>query len=95
MHGQDRSRLAILDLKPLRPGTREPALESEWMRRMGAAMTRRLVDGWGRFDATLRVYRETLKAAGHVARAADQFGVLLACADLLLAYTVQRCRLDL
>lgn len=88
LHGQDRSRLAILDLKPLRPGAKEPALGPEWMRRTDAAMARRLVDGWPRFEATLGVYRQMLKDAGHVARAADQFGVLMAAADLVLSDTV-------
>ncbi|MFA5580520.1 MAG: hypothetical protein WDA25_01045 [Paracoccaceae bacterium] len=84
LHGQDRSRLAILELKPLLPGAPDPELTVEWMRSVGAAMQRRLVDGWPRFETTLQAYRRMLKQAGHAARGADQFGTLLACTDLLL-----------
>lgn len=90
LKSQDRSRLAILDLKPLPIGGTEPKLEADWMGEMGAIMGRRMLDGWARFDATLRTYRTMLQQVGHGGRGADQFGTLLACMDLLLADTIPR-----
>jgi len=81
---QDRSRLAVLELGELPPGARSPALEPKRWSAAGVALRRRLVDGWGRFDETLAYYRAELALAGHNARGADQFGTLLACADVLL-----------
>ena len=83
LQGQDRSRMAVLELLPLKAGP-EPAMEAEWMRAVGHVMRRRLVDGFPRLNATLAVFRDMLKEQGHGARGADQFGALLACADLLL-----------
>lgn len=82
---QDRSRLAILELDPLIHGRPEPQLTPEKLRDYGAVLRRRMLDGWQRFNATLSIYRDMLKEVGHGGRGADQFGVLLACADLLLA----------
>jgi len=81
--GQDRSRMAILELQPLGAGA-EPAMSVEWMKTVGHVMRRRLLDGWHRWPETLAMFRTMLKVAGHGARGADQFGTLLACADLLL-----------
>lgn len=85
LQAQDRSRLAVLDLKPLPKGGAEPRLDADWLRDCGMVMRRRVLDGWGRFPETLRAYRDMLKEAGHGGRGADQFGTLLAVADLLLA----------
>ena len=85
LQGQDRSRLAVLDLDSFPPDATEPRLDPEWMEMVGGVLRRRLLDGWHRFPETLRVYRDMLKGAGHGGRGADQFGVLLAGADLLLS----------
>ena len=85
--GQDRSRIAVLSLDPLPAGAARPALSAGLLRDIGAAMQRRLVDGWPRWPQTLDVYRRLLERGGHTARGADQFGVLLAAADLLLSDT--------
>jgi hypothetical protein len=90
LQGQDRSRLAVMDLKKLPAGTAEPKLSPDWLRDVGAVMRRRLLDGWPRFPETLRVYRELLKEGGHTARSADQFGTLLAGMDLLLSDVVPK-----
>jgi hypothetical protein len=45
---------------------------------------RRMVDGLHRLEATKLKFHAALAATGHSARACDQFGALLACADLLL-----------
>lgn len=87
---QDRSRLAILELKPL-PGDAEP-IDPARMRikgvgtlaDMGRMLQRRMIEGWHRLPETIALFHKTLSAAGHSRRACDQFGTLLACADLLL-----------
>jgi hypothetical protein len=43
-----------------------------------------VIDQWDRYDATLAAYRRALAGTGHKGRSADQFGTLLAFADLLL-----------
>ncbi len=80
----DRTRLAVLDLDRLPIGAPLPDVAPARLRAIGAGMRRRLIDGWRRFDDTLEAYRDALAKAGHSARGADQFGTLLACADLLL-----------
>lgn len=82
--GQDRSRMAIIELAELPAGAPAPTLEAKRWREIGAQLRRRLVDGWARFGTTLEFYRAELTARGHSARGADQFGTLLACADILL-----------
>jgi hypothetical protein len=84
MGGADRSRFAVLELEPLAASATEPKLDAPTWRAVGTQLRRRLVDGWWRFDRTLAYFREHLKESGHTARSADQFGALLACADLLL-----------
>ena len=81
---QDKSRMAVLNLEPLEQGAPVPKLTAEWLRSICAVMARRLVDGFPRFETTLDIYRQMLEQLGHSARGADQFGVLLAAADLVL-----------
>ena len=84
--GQDRNRLAILELGRLPAGSRPPNLNErvKEIAGYGAALRRRLADGWHRLPETLEFYRASLEAAGHNARGMDQYGTLLACADLTL-----------
>ncbi len=83
---QDVNRLAILELDSLK-STTPPALVTDRaaMNNLGRALRRRLADQWHRFDTTLETWRAQLASQGHSARGADQFGVLLTCADLLLS----------
>lgn len=83
LEGADRSRMAILELGELgdQPA---PKIDGEKLRTLGAGLRRRLVDGWNRFGATLQRYRVALTDEGMTARGADQFGALLAIADLIL-----------
>jgi hypothetical protein len=82
--GQDRSRIAVLEMLELVRGAARPDVQASTWGPIGAQLRRRLVDGWPRWVETLEHYRESLMAAGHTARGADQFGTLLAAADLLL-----------
>jgi hypothetical protein len=84
MMPQDRSRMAILELKPIPDGAREPMIERQRVLELGAQLRRRVVDQWHRYEATLSAYRRALQGAGHSGRGADQFGTLLTFADLVL-----------
>jgi hypothetical protein len=84
MLAQDRNRMAILELKPIPPEAREPMLERAAIVELGKQLRRRVIDQWDRYDATLVAYRRALALTGHSGRSADQFGTLLAFADLLL-----------
>lgn len=81
---QDRTRLAILELNKLHAGAVPPELDTVEVDALGRALRHRVVEHWHRFDETLDVYRAALIREGHSARGADQFGTLLACADLAL-----------
>lgn len=81
--GQDRSRLAMLELLPLKE-TKAPDIGEERMGKFGRQFLRRLLDNWGRFGQSLTMYREALMREGHSARGADVFGTLLAIADVML-----------
>jgi hypothetical protein len=81
---QDRNRLAILELKPIPEGAREPMLDRAALVELGKQLRRRVIDQWDRYDRTLAAYRRALALNGHSGRSADQFGNLLAFADLLL-----------
>lgn len=84
LQSQDRSRIAILELGRLPAGQAAPLQRPAELRALGAALRRRMVDGWARFGRVLAAYRRALEAEGHTARGADQFGTLLACADVAL-----------
>lgn len=81
---QDRSRLAIVELRALPRKAVPPDLAAMNLPRLGQQLLRRMVDGLGRIEATKLKYHAALAGAGHDSRACDQFGTLLACADVLL-----------
>lgn len=84
MEASDRSRLGILELLPFEAGALPPVLEDYGLPAMGRQLQRRMIDGWPRYNETLRKYHRALQLAGHDSRGADQFGALLAAGDLLL-----------
>src|SRR5690606_30061730 len=65
------------------PDLDDPKMQAE-INLIGRQFMKRLADQWHRFANTLHRYREALAEQGHGGRSQDQFGVLLACADLLL-----------
>lgn len=80
---QDMSRIAVLNLDPLRGG-KPPLLQPEELRMLGQQLLRRLVDQWHQVPARLDAWRAALLEAGYDSRGADQFGTMLACADVAL-----------
>ncbi len=84
MEPQDRSRFAVLELEPLPRDARKLDLEGAKLPAIGAALMRRMFDGWWRYKDTYDLYHDALTGAGHDSRGADTFGTLLACADLAL-----------
>lgn len=84
MEPQDRSRFAILELRPLGEDAKRLDLEGAGLPAIGAAIMRRMFDGWWRWGETFAAYHDALTRRGHSSRSADTFGTLLACADLAL-----------
>lgn len=81
---QDLSRLALLNLKPFDPLAKEPKIDTAHLARIGRAMLRRVLTHWPQWGARFAAWHAHLRAMGHDGRAADQFGTLLAAADLVL-----------
>lgn len=79
---QDLSRMAILDLGTWR-GVQH-GLDEEKLHALGRKLRRRIVDAWPKWEERLEHWRQGLKRVGHSDRVADQFGTLLAGADLAL-----------
>lgn len=84
MPPQDLSRMAILQLQKLPGNAKAPTLDPKKLRVVGQQLMRRMIDGWSRFEDTLEYFRASLAEVGHSPRGQDQFGILLACADILL-----------
>ena len=79
----DISRMSILELGAL-DGLTPPKLDETALADLGRRLRRRLCDGWPDFAERLERWRQQLATAGHKGRGADQFGTLLAIADMLL-----------
>lgn len=84
LRSQDLSRQAILRLGALDLKSVAPVTDKAHWRRVGRGLLRRMCDGWHRWDATVAAYRQALLQSGHDGRGADQWGSLLAAADLAL-----------
>jgi hypothetical protein len=81
-NAQDLSRVAILRLRPLdRNQARPGAIDTDLC---GRVVLARLMRQWPRFEELREVYNKALLAGGHEGRGQDTYGVLLACADMLL-----------
>lgn len=83
LEAQDRNRMAIVTLSKIPPKTAKveiPAALEQW----GHQLRRRVADQWHRFADTLAAYQKKMFDLGFSAREQDTYGVLLACADLVL-----------
>lgn len=95
LNGADLSRIAVGSLGRLEgfcppvdatvPPEEDEAVMARVMTPLGRRLLRQIVDGWGRFPAVLKAYRQAMKDAGHGGRGADLFGTQLACAHLVLS----------
>ena len=83
LRGQDQSRITFLSLVPATDG-RPPKIAPEAMRLLGRRLFRRMVDAWPRFREALQRWHQALTDQGLENRVADQYGVLLAAADVAL-----------
>lgn len=81
---QDRSRIAILDLKKLPQDAKPPKRNERERAELGARLLRHLVDQWHRAQDTIELYRDAMRELGLDARSQDVYGTLLGCADLAL-----------
>ncbi|MFY9350639.1 MAG: hypothetical protein WBL20_17095 [Sphingobium sp.] len=81
---QDRNRITVLDALPLPDSAKEPAIVPAALRQRGSAMRRRMVEQWPRYLRTYERYKLEIQREGFSARHGDQYGTLLACADMLL-----------
>lgn len=84
MKPQDFSRLIKLDLDVIPKGTKKIVLDPRKLRRIGAGLRRRLVDGWPEWQERLELWRLALARNDIGGRQADNYGTILALADLVL-----------
>lgn len=81
---QDLSRLIILTLKALPEGATPPALRADAWRAKGAALKRILIDRWPTWAKRLELWREAFTVEGIGGRNGDNWGTVLAMADMAL-----------
>ena len=79
---QDLSRLTILELGKWQG--QPHGLSPDKLHELGRKILRRIVDGWPKWEERLAMWRAGIMRLGHSDRFADQFGTLLAAADLAL-----------
>jgi len=81
---QDLSRLCLLQLDKLPKDTVAISLDMTALANAGRMLLRRLAENFHRFDETLNAWQRMLAAIGHEMRGQRTYGVLLACADLMI-----------
>lgn len=84
LRGEDRNRLAMLDMLPLPGNAERMELDEAHWQEVGRRLRRRMMDHWHRFDRTLTDYAAMIARRGFTGRWCDTYGTLLACADLVL-----------
>jgi hypothetical protein len=84
MRAQDKQRFCFLKCNPFLGTESFEQLPVREAKELGQVLAGRMVEGFVRWQATLDEYRTLLIEQGHSSRGADQFGALLAAADLLL-----------
>ena len=84
LKAQDLSRLMLLSLKPLPDDAAPLVLKPSELGLLGQQLFRRMMDGWERFNDELPRWHAALRTAGLSDRAPEQFGILLAAADIAL-----------
>jgi hypothetical protein len=84
LKSQDLSRLMLLSLRPVPADAPPLVLKPSDLALLGQRLFRRMLDGWDRFQVELPRWHAALKAAGLTDRAPEQFGILLAAADIAM-----------
>lgn len=84
LRGEDRNRLAILEMRKLPDNAPPLPIEMATWRQLGRKLHRRMLNHWPRWAETLDAYRRQIGAAGFDGRSQDTYGTLLAMADLML-----------
>lgn len=82
---QDLSRIAILKLRRLDGSSTPPVRKASHWSGIGTRLRRLIWVSWPEWQGVLEHYRHALIQAGHNDRGADQFGTLLAMADVMLS----------
>ncbi len=80
---QDLSRMGLLRLQKLVPGSVAPALDPTSLGMLGRVLMRQLINQWPRFHDTFNAFAAELGAAGMDGRGQAQFGTLLTVADMI------------
>lgn len=83
LEAQDRNRMAIIGLSKIPPKTPKVEIPAA-IEDMGHRLRRRVAEQWHRYAETLAAYQKKMFELGLSAREQDTYGVLLACADLVL-----------
>lgn len=81
---QDRSRLILLDLNRLDRDAPKPKDDPRRLKRIGATIRRALIERWPSWHDRLGRWRAALAEHGHTGRQADNYGTVLALADMAL-----------
>lgn len=81
---QDLSRLALLQLEKFDKETTSIVLDYKRLELCGRQMLRILAENFHHFDDTLLAWQSRLAGMGHDMRGQRTYGVLLACADLII-----------
>lgn len=84
MPSQDRSRLILLELDRIPEGRPQIRLDPRGLRRIGAQLRRRLIDGWPGWAGRLELWRAALARHGQTGRGADNYATVLAMADMAM-----------
>ncbi|WP_226783173.1 DUF927 domain-containing protein [Oceaniglobus trochenteri] len=85
LEAQDKSRLIVFDLEPIPKGAPRLTLDLRRLRRIGAQLRRALIDAWPTWLERQGVWHAALAKADIHGRAADNYGTVMALADMLLS----------
>lgn len=86
MPAQDRSRLIVLNLDRLPDDVEKLSLDPRVWRKVGEGLRKRLMDEWASWPTRLATWRAALAEHGQTGRAADNYGTVLALADMALGW---------
>lgn len=84
MRPAEQNRTTILALNRHADGAKAPLISAKEAEEMGRQLVARIIHMWSFWPSRLDEFRERLAAIGHSNRGQDQFGTLLAAADMAL-----------